>query len=163
VDNSNNETGFNIQQSTDGVNFTQVASVGAGVTSYSSTGLSPSTTYYYRVQAYNSVGTSGYSNTASATTTAQVTVPTAPSNLTATVTAKNKITLKWQDNSNNESGFQIEQSTNGVNFTQIATVGPNVTSYSDSGVRKNTLYYYRVRAYNSAGSSAYSNVASAHT
>src|SRR5439155_7382336 len=70
-DNSNNETGFKIERSSDGTNFTQIATAAAGATSYSDTGLASSTTYYYRVRATNSVGDSPYSSTASAQTSAQ--------------------------------------------------------------------------------------------
>jgi hypothetical protein len=64
--------------------------------------------------------------------------------------------LSWTDNSNNESGFNIERKigTNGT-FAQIATVGSNVTSYTDSNVTAGTTYCYRVNAFNSAGPSAY--------
>ena len=48
-------------------------------------------------------------------------------------------------------------------FAQIATVGANVASYGDTGVSANKTYYYRVRAFNGAGNSPYSNVASAMT
>jgi len=164
ADNSSDESGFNIQRSTDGVNFTQITTVGANVTAYSSTGLSPSTKYYFRVQAYSSSGgTSGYSNTASATTLAAL--PAAPSKLTATTAASPpRIRLQWQDNSNNESGFNVERSTDGVNFTQIATVGPGIRTFSDTGLgTKKVRYYYRVRAYNNSGNSGYSNIASTLT
>jgi hypothetical protein len=66
-DNSSNETGFRIERKTTG-SFARIATVGAGVTSYADTGLAPSTTYTYRVCAYNSAGNSAYSNEASATT-----------------------------------------------------------------------------------------------
>ena len=68
MDNAGNEEGFKIERSTDGMNFSPLVTVGANVTGYSDTGLSPSTTYYYRVYAYNAAGNSGYSNTANATT-----------------------------------------------------------------------------------------------
>jgi hypothetical protein len=67
--------------------------------------------------------------------------------------------LTWADNSANESGFLIERSTDNVNFAQIATVGTNVTAYSDATASPGTTYHYRVAAYNSAGVSGYSNVA----
>jgi pectate lyase len=158
-DNSNNEDGFKIERSTDGVNFTQIATVGANVTSYPNTGLAAATTYYYRVRAYNAGGDSGYSNTASATTLAAQ-PPAAPSNLGA-VAGKKKIALSWTDNASNETGFKIERSTDGTNFTQIATVGANATTYTNTGLTSGTTYYYQVRAYSAAGDSAYSNVASA--
>jgi fibronectin type 3 domain-containing protein len=89
--------------------------------------------------------------------------PTAPSNLTATVVSCNCIRLNWRDNSSNESGFKIErcQGSGCNNFTQIAIVGANVTMYSDTAVSAGVSYSYRVRAYNAAGNSAYSNTATA--
>lgn len=89
--------------------------------------------------------------------------PAAPSSLTATAVSRSQINLSWTDNAGNEDGFKIERSTDGVNFTQIATVGANVPTYSNTGLAKNRTYYYRVRAYNSAGNSAYSNTANART
>src|SRR5207244_13195144 len=86
-----------------------------------------------------------------------------PSTLAATAISRSEIDLSWTDNSANEDGFRIERSTDGTNFAEIATVGPNVTTYADTGLTRNKQYYYRVRAYNSAGTSAYSNVASAET
>ncbi|TAL00601.1 MAG: hypothetical protein EPO07_09500, partial [Verrucomicrobia bacterium] len=68
LDNSTNESSFLIERSQDNVNFSQVVTTGAGVTSYSDTGLSAGTTYYYRVRAGNAGGNSPYSNVASATT-----------------------------------------------------------------------------------------------
>lgn len=50
-----------------------------------------------------------------------------------------------------------------TNFAQIATVGDGVTSYSNTGLTKNTTYRYRVRAYNAGSDSGYSNIASATT
>lgn len=66
-DNSSGETGFRIYRSGNGVRFSKIATVGAGVTSYSNTGLRTGKTYYYRVRAYAGTTNSGYSNIASAT------------------------------------------------------------------------------------------------
>jgi hypothetical protein len=164
VDNSSNEDGFKIERSTDGVNFTQIAAAPANATTYSNTGLTASTLYYYRVFAYNTAGNSASpSNTASATTLAPP-APNAPSGLTATAVSTSQINLTWADNASNEDGFKIERSTDGVNFTQIATVAANATSYSNIGLTASTLYYYRVFAYNANGNSASpSNTASATT
>ncbi len=99
--------------------------------------------------------------------------PQAPSNLQVSTLSSTQIQLNWQDNSNNEQGFKIERRTNlpivityaiGVNdFVQIAIVSANINTYTDSGLSSNTLYEYRVRAYNSAGNSAYSNIADTTT
>jgi predicted phage tail protein len=89
--------------------------------------------------------------------------PTAPSNLTATAISCSCIALNWRDNSTNESGFKIErcQGSGCSNFAQIAQVGANVTSYNDTTVTAGVSYSYRVRAFNTAGNSAYSNTATA--
>ena len=89
------------------------------------------------------------------------TPPAAPSNLTASSPRKKVIDIAWTDNSANETGFKIERGTDGVNFAQIATVNVNVTTYRNTGLAAGTRYYYRVRATNGAGDSAYSNTANA--
>jgi phosphodiesterase/alkaline phosphatase D-like protein len=91
------------------------------------------------------------------------TVPAAPGSLTATAASSSAINLAWSDNSNNETGFDIERSTDNVNWAALASVGSNIQSYGDAGLAASTSYYYRVRAKNSAGSSSYSNVANATT
>jgi titin len=163
TDNSNNETGFGIQRSTDGTNFTQIATVGAGVVNYSDAGLPPSTQYFYRVQALGSGGNSAFSNVANATTQAASPLPAAPSNLIGNTVSHSQVNLTWTDNSNNETGFVIQRSTNGATFTQVATVAANVRTFSNTGLSAATFYYYRVAAINSFGSSAYSNVLKVRT
>jgi subtilisin len=164
---SDTETGFKIERCTGAscTNFAQIATVGANVTSYANTGLTASTSYSYRVRAYNAAGDSGYSNTASAVTQAAPAVPAAPTNLAATAASKSQINLSWKDNATNETGFRIERCKGSTctNFTQIATVGANVTTYANTGLSANTTYRYRVRAYNASGNSGYSNIAAATT
>lgn len=88
-------------------------------------------------------------------------IPAQPTNLTATPV--NSIELNWQDNSNNEDGFYIEstQDTVAGSWTQIATVGADVTTYLHTGLTVGVTYYYRVSAYNGNGSSSWSNIAGA--
>jgi titin len=161
TDNSGNETGFKIERSLNGGAFAQVATVGANVTTYADTGVSGGNTYTYRVRASNAYGDSGYTATAAATT--PLPPPAAPTSLTTRVISKNQINLAWRDNANNETGYYVERSLNGTSWTRIATLGANTTSYASTGLTANTLYYYRVQAYNTAGVSAYSNTASART
>ena len=67
-DNSDNEDGFKIERKTDSTDWDEIKTVGANITEYIDTELSPNTNYYYRVKAYNVIGESDYSNTASANT-----------------------------------------------------------------------------------------------
>jgi hypothetical protein len=88
-------------------------------------------------------------------------VPAAPSNLVATRISKGKIRLTWSDNSNNESGFRIEYSTNGSTWKVLTSKAAGTTAYTVGGLRAGTLYSFRVYAYNAYGSSAYTAVAQA--
>jgi len=71
--------------------------------------------------------------------------------------------LSWTDQSSVEQGFKIERAvgTSGA-FTQLATVGANIRTYTDSTVSPGSTYCYRVRAFNAAGTSAPSNQACAN-
>lgn len=70
-----------------------------------------------------------------------------------------QITLTWDDNSTDETGFKIERSDNGGAFAQITTVIANTSTYTDTTVTGGNVYSYRVRAYNSIGDSDYTNTA----
>ncbi|MDB6026400.1 MAG: hypothetical protein JWM68_2623 [Verrucomicrobiales bacterium] len=163
TDNSNNEDNFIVSRSTtSGGPYTDVATLAANVTSFSNTGLAGNTTYYYVVRASNTAGSSANSNQASATT--PLTPPTAPSGLSASAVSSSQINLSWTDNSSNESGFVIGRATtSGGPYSDVATLGVNVTSFNNTGLSASTTYYYVVRAYNAAGSSANSAQASATT
>jgi hypothetical protein len=167
TDSDNTETGFKVERCTGAgcSDFAQIATVGANVIIYSDTGLTASTGYTYRVSAYNAAGNSDYSNSASAVTQAAAVVPAAPTNLVATAVSKSQINLTWTDNAGNEDGFRIERCKGATctNFSQIATVGPDVTAFANTGLAANTSYRYRVRAYNASGTSGYSNIATAKT
>lgn len=288
TDNATNEDSFVVSRSTTaGGPYTDIATLAANVTSYSNTGLSASTTYYYVVRATNTAGSSAHSNEASATTqsdgssatvvinealpapgsgsewvelynagTATVDLtgwqiddllgagsapvslsgsiapgafyvhsystsvlnntgddinlinpsgtvvdtttygsapsdsswarstdgtgtfawdatpskgasnaaPAAPGALAANAVSSSEISLTWSDNSSNEDNFVVARSTTaGGPYTDVATLGANVTSYSDTGLSAGTAYYYVVRATNASGASPNSSEASATT
>jgi titin len=89
--------------------------------------------------------------------------PVAPSNLTAVAVSSSQINLAWTDNSSDETQFEISRSTNGRSFSVVATVGANVTTFANTGLTRNTKYYFRVRSSNANGFSAYSNVTMTRT
>jgi hypothetical protein len=103
--------------------------------------------------------------TSTRTATSTPAVPAAPTNLIGTAVSRTQINLSWTDNSANESGFYVERckGTTCTNFTRIATVGANVKTYANTGLTRNTSYRYRVRAYNGAGTSGYSNIVTVKT
>ncbi len=87
-----------------------------------------------------------------------VSAPPAPSVLNSNPTSNSQINISWTDNSTNEDGFKIERkTTTGGTYAEIAQVGANVTTYNSTGLAGGTQYCYRVRSYNAAGNSAYSN------
>lgn len=166
-DNSSNETSFKIERSLNGATgWQQIATVGANVVTYTDTGLTCNTVYFYRARASNATGNSAYSNVANAIPTCppQPQDPASPSNLMVTVVSASQVNLAWKDNSSTETGFKIERSPNGATgWAQIATVGANVTTYTNAELTCQTIYFYRVRAYATIGNSDYSNTANTTT
>lgn len=166
TDNSDNETGFRIERKLVSGSFAEIGTVAAGVTTFGDTGLTPSTQYIYRVRAYNGSGNSSYSDEAGDTTQSSSPVllpPSAPTLLAAVAISTSQINLSWTDNANNEFNFRIERKTGAGSFAEVATVNADVTTYSDTGLAAGTLYTYRIRAFNAAGYSSYTNEASATT
>ena len=90
-------------------------------------------------------------------------VPASPIDLSSVATGPNQADLTWTDTSDNEKGFLLERSSDGLNYTQIASLAANSKSYRDTELVADALYYYRARAWNSAGNSGYSNVSTAAT
>ncbi|MBN2008451.1 T9SS type A sorting domain-containing protein [candidate division KSB1 bacterium] len=89
---------------------------------------------------------------------------TAPGQLQAFAISTNLIILTWKESSANETGFVIERSTeNADNFSEIATVAANDTSFQDDSVTSGVHYFYRVRAINEQTRSFYTNIADAVT
>jgi fibronectin type 3 domain-containing protein len=135
--------------------FAQIATT-AGTT-YNNTGLTAGTTYSYRVRASDAAGNmSGYSNTASATTTAP---PSPPSNLVATTISSSQINLSWTASNGPVGSYLVERCTGAgcTTFAQIASTSSTQTTYNNTGLVASTSYSYRVRA----DVTGYSNTASA--
>src|SRR5271157_2075967 len=144
---------------TSGGPYTSIAT-GVTTTSYSNTGLTASTAYYYVVQAVNSAGTSANSAQASATTLPPA--PAAPRNLTATAASSSQINLSWTASTGAASYNVLGSTTSGGPYSTVAD-GVTTTSYSNTGLTASATYYYVVQAVNTSGASAYSAQTSATT
>ncbi len=81
-----------------------------------------------------------------------------PQQLTATPASETEALLEWDDVSENETAFLIERSrTFNDGYEQVASVGENTTSYTDTGLEPQTGYFYRIRSANEQDTSGYSN------
>jgi len=157
--------GYEIERSvTTNTDYSLLATVGSNVTSYSDTGLSQFTTYYYRIRAFNTIGDrSAWSNETSATTP----ILDAPSSLTATAISFYQVNLSWIDNADEENGFELERSIPGGTYSLVVTLPANTTFYSDTSASPSLTNYYRIRDFMTVGTttiySNYSNTVSALT
>jgi titin len=166
ADNSQNETGFEVQRSTTGPagTFIPIAATTANAASYNDPGLMPVTQYCYRIRALRSsagnTAYSAFSNTTCATTPAVPTPPASASDVKVVATISSGVTVSWTDNSSNEDGFRISRY-DGSSWQLVATVAPNVTSLLTTQAG-----YYEVVAFNAYGVSqpwiAYGPVAGAY-
>lgn len=166
TDNSSNESEFVIERKAGDGFYAEIDTVTANITSYSDSGLSPLTTYRYRVKAVNSLGSSEYSNVLVVDTPALVLLlppPAAPSDLEMDSITSTTAKISWKDNSSNETGFVVERKNGSGSFSEIDTVTTDTISYTDTDLSAETTYSYRIKAVNLMGSSAYSNVLTVNT
>jgi len=130
-------------------------------TSYTNTGAKAGTTYYYRVKACNDAGLSPYSNVVSGKVKSVTPKPSAPVVKIGNSASSGKPMLTWNAVSGATS-YKVYRATakNGA-YSLLGTV--TATSYTNTGAKAGVTYYYKVKAVNSAGESAYSNVVSGKT
>jgi fibronectin type 3 domain-containing protein len=154
---SANATGYYVKQSTtSGGPYTQIA--GTVSTSFTDTGVTNGTKYFYVVSSYNSAGQSSNSAEASATPSAPITIPSSPSGLQA-APGNAQVSLNWTASAGAASYHVKRGTTSGGPYTQVAA--PTVTTFIDAGLTSGVTYYYVVSALNTVGESADSTQASA--
>src|SRR5581483_11995386 len=129
---SSDETGFKVERAPGTTtSFTEVGTVGAGITAFSDAGLTNTTQYSYRVRAYNATGNSDYSATATATTFPPP--PAAPSNLSGQITKEGLVHLTWTNNATNADYFLVERAVSGAGkYQQLAKISGTLTSFNDT-------------------------------
>ncbi len=156
------ETGYRLERRMEVGSYSVIApSLPANTNSYSDSGLTDGTRYYYRLRAHNDIGDSPAYLT---NETSAVTQLSPPTGLTVTAVSSSSASLSWTDHSQSEAGYKIERRVSDGAFVEIGQVGQNVTTFSNSGLNASTTYWYRVRAFNSvAGDSAYSEEVSVET
>jgi fibronectin type 3 domain-containing protein len=152
TDNNTDETGFNLQRSTDGVNFTTLATLPADTTTYTDVSLPQNTTYTYRISAISDTASTPFSNTASATTPtdADITPPSSPQNLHTTSITTNSIALAWNASTDNVGVTGYDLYRNGA----LSASGLTSTTFTDTNLSSNTTYTYSVIARDAAANSS---------
>lgn len=146
-DNSAVETGFEVYQ--DGV---LVHTTAADVETWAATGLTPGNEYAFKVRAKTASAYSSFS--AEETLTAGV-PPGDPTGFTATKIDHDGIALAWTCADATDTGIEIYRSLDDITYELIHTTAAHATSYDNTGLTADTLYYYKVRAVNLSGASAY--------
>ena len=159
-------TGYKIEQSTDsGATWSAItANTASPATIYSATGLTPNSTYQFRVSAINGLGTGTVSASSTGVTTSALAAPSGITNLTFTHSDSLEFTLSWSapyDGGVSITDYEIYQSTDGTTYTQYSDAVDTQTSEVISGLSYSNTYFFKVKAKNSQGTSVIdSNVVS---
>ncbi len=139
-------------------NFWREVTLGPNATSYDLGNLAPGTAYSFDLTVDYANGSSDGAHAAATT------MPLAPSNLQTVAISTQSVDLTWTNNSNNETGFRIAVSLDGgTTWSNLGTVGANVTSFNATGLKPGTHYLFKVRAADGDVFSDYSNVVSVLT
>jgi hypothetical protein len=162
TDTSSNEESFVIERNPGAGLFLSIATPSTSdIAATTDAFLNERTTYTYRVKAQNSLGDSGYSNEATATT-----LLATPANATAVAASSTLINISWTDISSLETGYRVERKTGtGGTYVAIASLPANTGSYADNSASAGTFFSYRIQAVDNVTPtiSAYSNEASVTT
>jgi hypothetical protein len=154
VDNSDNETGFEVQRSSSGAegNYDVVLTVGANAVAVEDRAVSDATQYCYRIRAVRVTGKKAayslFSNTSCVTTVdpnppVMPSMPATPTNVTATPISESELRISWQDNSSDETGFTVSR----VGFNPFAVVPANTVTAVSYALSQGVEYCYQVKAY----------------
>ena len=139
--------------------WSEIGTVTTSGTNYADTPLALGNQYFYRVIARNG----SQSSAPSAEVSAALIIPATPTNLAALKLSSSSIRVSWDD-VGFETTYYLERKTGSAGaWSQIATFSTDTTSVTNAGLAPNTQYFYRLRAGNAIGTSAYSAAANATT
>ena len=147
-DNSGNESNFLVERSPDGVSgWYQAASTLANTRTYTNTGLSSGSSYYYRVRASNAAGFSDYTNVVNARTSSAPSAPSAPSPASGATGVSRSPQLTWS--SSNATSYDVYLGLKGAVTFKATVTSP---AYQASGLSASKKHYWRIVARNASGS-----------
>ena len=147
---SESEMGYRVERAIDDEQFQEIGSAPQDTTRFADTGLRTDHQYRYRLIAFSANGEEAYVEEVFRHGLYT------PSDLVLTPIPDSGIRLEWQDNSTLERGFKIERKEEGGSYSEVGSVGANVTTYTDTDVTSGK-YTYRVRAFTAANESPYSD------
>jgi hypothetical protein len=153
TDNSDDETAFAIWRKSGAGTWARVGVVPPNSTSFSDTGLTPATSYDYRVRAISNVGASLWTSIATTVTRPQSLA--APTDFTVNAVSSCQIKLTWTDNSTNETAFEIWRKVGSGNWVFLSYMPANSISFTDTNVSGGISYTYTIRAINSPLASSF--------
>jgi fibronectin type 3 domain-containing protein len=158
VDNSTDETGFDVYRKSATSDWARIGGVQANVASYQDKTAAATTAYTYKVIVLRNGLGFGWSNDAAVTTPQPSSAaPIPPSAFNSFALSPTEMSVNWNDLDPEETGYEVYRSEeNSGTFVKIATVPANVTSYVDAKVKGDTSYTYKVRTVKGAQFSAYS-------
>ncbi len=158
-DNSNDEDYFIVERQVENGPFSELGKIKSNITSFNDYTTEEGVIYYYRIKAGNNIeGESDYSPILGPARPPYSKAPNAPYGLKAKQNGA-KVNLTWYDDSIREENYILEKSLDeGLTYSLVATLGRNVTTYTDENVTGGKTYIYRAKAVNTVGTSGYSNL-----
>ena len=151
------EDGFQVDRSADdGKTWRRVGNAWRGIVEFADLGLSPGTSYRWRVRSANAGGHSAWAEAGPAATppAARVASPAAPSRLSALAADESRVSLEWALGDESEEGTRVEVSADGgASWEERLVVGRWSWQAYVTGLAPRTTYQFRVRAFNDGGDS----------
>ncbi|MFP5106815.1 fibronectin type III domain-containing protein [Neobacillus sp. C211] len=156
-------SGYEVSRATSSTGTYSVVGNTTTATSLTNTGLSTNKVYYYKIRAYRMVGTTkvygGYTTVVSAKP-----IPSVPTNFKAASASYSSIKTSWTAVSG-ASGYEVFRATSSTGTYSLVGKTTTATSFTNTGLSTNKLYYYKIKAYRTVGTtkvySGYTTVVSA--